>query len=339
MKDYILNFAKELLAIDSPSGFTKEALNFVEKEAKNLGYTTTYTNKGNGIIDIKGKDESKTIGVAAHIDTLGAMVKTITGKGTLKVTPIGGPNWTFLNGEYCTVYTREGKKYRGTILSTTPSTHVDGAKSTDKITVDSVEVRLDEVVKTKADTQKLGIENGCFVCFDTRTEISDSGYIKSRFLDDKISVAILFGLLKKIKENKLTPKCNIKILFSTYEEVGHGTSYIPSDITEMIAVDMGCIGNGLECTEHDVSICAKDSSGPYDYEITTTLSNLAKKNKINHAVDIYPYYGSDVSAALRGGNDIKGGLIGPGVYASHGVERTHADGLIATLDLLVAYLF
>ncbi|MDU3351009.1 MAG: aminopeptidase, partial [Clostridium sp.] len=137
---------------------------------------------------------------------------------------------------------------------------------------------------------------------------------------------------------KITPKYTTKLFISIYEEVGHGASYIPNDITEMIAVDMGCIGDDLSCTEYDVSICAKDSGGPYDYNMVTSLIELAKENDIKYAVDIYPMYGSDVGAALRGGNDIRGALIGPGVHASHGMERTHYEGLENTIKLLVAYL-
>ena len=38
---------------------------------------------------------------------------------------------------------------------------------------------------------------------------------------------------------------------------------------ELISVDMGCVGDGLACTEREVSICAKDSGGPYNYAVTT----------------------------------------------------------------------
>jgi putative aminopeptidase FrvX len=198
-------------------------------------------------------------------------------------------------------------------------------------------IRVDEVVKSKEDTQNLGIEVGNFIFIDTKTVITESGFVKSRFLDDKINVASIFGMIKYLKENKITPKYTLKFIISTYEEVGHGASYIP-EMDEMIAVDMGCIGDDLTCTEYDVSICAKDSSGPYDYNLTNRLVEIAKKEKLNHAVDIYPYYGSDVSASLRGGNDIRGALCGPGVHASHGMERTHIDGIEATIKLLINYV-
>jgi putative aminopeptidase FrvX len=198
-------------------------------------------------------------------------------------------------------------------------------------------IRIDEVVKSKDDVKKLGIAPGDFVFFDPKTTVTESGFIKSRFLDDKISVAILYGLLKYIKDNKIIPKYNLTFIISTFEEVGHGASYIP-DVDELIAVDMGCIGDDLSCTEQDVSICCKDSSGPYDYNIINKLVSTAKANDISYATDIYPFYGSDVSAAQRGGKDFKGALIGPGVHASHGMERTHKDALLNTLKLLVNYI-
>ena len=201
-----------------------------------------------------------------------------------------------------------------------------------------MEVRIDEVVYSKADVEKLGICNGDFIAIDTKTTITESNFIKSRFLDDKISVCALMGVLKYLSDNQIKPERNLKIVFSTYEEVGHGSSSIPQEIEEFLAVDMGCIGQDLACKEQDVSICAKDSSGPYDYEMITRLVNLAKENKLKYVVDIYPQYSSDVSAALRGGNDIKGALIGPGVHASHGMERTHYDGVENTMALILAYI-
>lgn len=335
-KEFILNFAKEILAIDSPSGFTNKIINHLESYCQDKGLTYEKNKKGNLIITIKGKS-TYTTGLSAHVDTLGAMVRSVKGDGTLAFTPIGGPILPTYDGEYCRVYTRDGKFYSGTFLSDAPAIHVfENARSLPRDDK-NMHIRLDEMVKSKDDVLKLGIDAGCFIAVDPKTTITDNGFIKSRFLDDKISVAILFGLIDHLTTNKITPRNTLKLIVSTYEEVGHGASSIP-DIDELIAVDMGCIGLDLNCTEYDVSICAKDSSGPYDYDLTNTLINLAKENNLQYAVDIYPFYGSDVSAALRAGNNIKGGLIGPGVSASHGMERTHYQGVENTLKLLIAYL-
>ena len=310
----------------------------MDEEAKKLGYTTGRNQKGNLLIYVDGKDSERTLGLSAHLDTLGLMVRSIKDNGKLAITKVGGPCLPTLDGEYCKIYTRDGKVYTGTILSCSPSVHVYPDASTLERKEDTMEVRIDEVVHSKADVEKLGICNGDFICIDTKTQITESGFIKSRFLDDKISATALMGVLKYLKDNNITPQRDLVIMFSTYEEVGHGASCLPEEVEELLAVDMGCIGTDLACTEQDVSICAKDSSGPYDYEMITRLVELSKENKLNYAVDIYPQYGSDVSAALRGGNDIKGALIGPGVHASHGMERTHYDGVENTMKLVVSYI-
>ncbi len=332
----ILSFAKQLLAIPSPSGYSEQVIPFINNEVKKLGFPIEFSKKGNAIISIQGKT-NKVLGLSGHVDTLGAMVKSISSDGTLRFTTVGGPIWPTMDGEYCTIHTRDSKDYTGTFLSTSPSVHVYKDASSKERTPSDMMIRIDEVVHTKEDVLKLGIRAGDFVFFDPKTVITKSGYIKSRFLDDKISVAILFGLMKQIKEENIIPESSLKIIISTYEEVGHGAASVP-ELDEFIAVDMGCIGDDLSCTEEMVSICAKDSSGPYDYQIITNLVDLAKKGNLDYATDIYPFYGSDVSAAYRGGNDFKGGLIGPGVHASHGMERTHASAVENTLKLLLAYI-
>ncbi|WP_143315225.1 M42 family metallopeptidase [Clostridium sp. HBUAS56017] len=337
-REYVLNTAKEILEFDSPTGFCFDIMNLIKKKAENFGYAFETTRKGCGIITVPGKSQEEVIGLSAHVDTLGAMVRSITSEGKLKFTLLGGPIVPTLDAEYCKIRTREGKIYTGTFLSTSPSAHVYDDSASKNRDLDNMEVRIDEVVKSKKDVEALGICPGDFIFIDPKTTITESGFLKSRFIDDKGSVACLLGLLELFNREKITPKYTLKIFISVYEEVGHGASYIPEEITEMIAVDMGCIGSDLSCTEYDVSICAKDSNGPYDYNMVTELVNLAKANELNYAVDIYPRYGSDVGAALKGGNNIRGALIGPGVHASHGMERTHYSGMENTIKLLYLYI-
>ena len=337
-KNLVLNMAKKILEFDSPTGFCFEIINKIEEIINGYGYKFERTNKGCGVITIEGESDEQTIGLCAHVDTLGAMVRSITPSGTLKFTILGGPILPTLDSEYCKIRTRDGRIYTGTFLSTSPAVHVFEDSRSKPRDEKNMEVRIDEVVKSKEDVLELGIAPGDFIFIDPKTSITESGFIKSRFIDDKGSVAALIGLLEMMNRENIKPKYTTKILISIYEEVGHGLAYIPSDITELIAVDMGCIGDDLSCSEYQVSICAKDSSGPYDYGMTTKLVNLAKDNNIDYAVDIYPMYGSDVSAALRAGNDIRGALIGPGVHASHGMERTHYKALENTIKLLCLYL-
>ncbi len=267
------------------------------------------------------------------------MVAEIKGNGRLRLTALGGMRAENGETENVRVYTRDGNVIDGTLQLCNASIHVNGNYGSASRTFDTTEVVLDEDVKSSADTRALGIEVGDIVAFDPRTKVTASGYIKSRFLDDKLSVGILLGFAKYLRDEKITPARRVYVHITVYEEVGHGGSCaVPEGVTESISVDMGCVGDGLSCTEKDVSICAKDSGGPYTYSVVGGLIDAAKKEGASYAVDVYPYYGSDVEATLRAGYDIRHGLIGAGVYASHGYERSHIDGVHNTLKVLKGYL-
>lgn len=335
--EYIVKTIETLVNIPSPSGFTKEVMAFVKSEAEGYGYSCEASHKGGLIISVEGKSE-ETLGLSAHVDTLGAMVRSVAAEGFLKFSLVGGFTMQSIEGSYCKIHTRDGRVYTGTILAKSPSVHsYDDAKTLDR-NERNMEIRIDEIVKSKEDVLALGINSGDYVSFAANYEYTEKGFIKSRHLDDKASVAVLLGLLKDMSEEKRIPAKNLKLVISNYEEVGFGASWLPEEITEFIAVDMGVIGDDLNGTEFAVSICAKDSAGPYDYDMTNKLITLAKENKIEFVIDIFPHYGSDVSAALRGGNNIRGALIGQGIHASHGMERTHKSALENTLKLLKAYV-
>ena len=337
--DFAWEQAAELLAIDSPTGYTNAAAAWVRNAFEALGFKAFITTKGGVIADLGGKNENDGLLLAAHADTLGAMVHTIKGNGRLKLTSLGGMNPNNAETENVRVYTRDGKIYEGTCQLANASVHVNGSYNSTQRSWDTVEIVLDENVSSAADTRKLGIEVGDIVCFDPRTKRTASGYLKSRFLDDKLSVGILLGFAKYLSDNKITPERRTWCHVTVYEEVGHGGSgSAPAGITEAIAVDMGCVGDGLQCTEKQVSICAKDSGGPYSYDVVGKLIAAAKATEADYAVDIYPFYSSDVGATLRSGADIRHGLIGSGVYASHGYERSHIDGVYNTLKVLAGYL-
>lgn len=337
-KRYVLTVVRNLLNVHSPTGFTDRAMETAAHYAAQLGFVMERDNKGTGYIRVKGSGGGGSVGVCAHMDTLGLMVRSVTDKGTLALTHIGGIVWPTLDGEYCTVFTRDGRQYTGTILSDVPSGHVFDDAQSKKRDANSMFVRLDEVVKSKACVEKLGIRAGDFICIDTKTVVTDSGFIKSRFLDDKLCVGAIFGLLKYWKDTGLRPVNDVVFVITIYEEVGHGMSVMLEGVTELIGLDMGCVGADLTGTEYDVCICAKDAGGPYDYNLTTKLINLAKDNKLSHAVDVYRNYASDVTCALRSGMPIRGVVMGPGVHASHGMERSHYDGVHNTMKLLALYL-
>ena len=337
--DYAWEQTAALLAIDSPSGFTAKAAQWVRDEFAALGFDAKITTKGGVLIDLGGEDINDGLFLEAHADTLGCMVAEIKGNGRLRVTNLGGMNANNAEAENVRVYTRAGRVIEGTCQLCNASIHVNLEYSNISRKWDAMEIVLDEDVNSAADTRALGIEVGDIVCFDPRTKRTESGYLKSRFLDDKLSVGILFGFAKYLKDHAITPARKVYAHVTVYEEVGHGGSAsVPAGVTEGISVDMGCVGSGLLCTEKQVSICAKDSGGPYSYEVVGKLIEAAKKTGADYAVDIYPGYGSDVEATLRAGFDIRHGLIGAGVYASHGYERSHIDGVYNTLKVLCGYL-
>ena len=328
----------KLLSIDSPSGYTDKAAEWVLDEFLSLGFDAKLTRKGGVLVDLGGEDMEDGLFLEAHCDTLGAMITDIKGNGRPKVTNLGGMRAENAEAENVRVYTRDGRVYEGTLQLANASVHVNSAYGDTKRTFANMEVVLDEDVKNAGETRALGIEVGDIVCFDPRSVVTEKGYIKSRFLDDKLSVGILMGYAKYLKDNNITPKRRVYVHVTVYEEVGHGGSAsVPQGVTEAISVDMGCVGDGLSCTEKTVSICAKDSGGPYSYNVVTKLINAAKKEGAQYAVDIYPHYGSDVEATLRAGYDIRHGLIGAGVYASHGYERSHIEGVLNTLKVIKGY--
>ncbi len=329
----------QLLAIDSPSGFTDKAAQWVKNEFSELGFPAVITAKGGVLIDLFGDDDSDALLLEAHTDTLGGMVSQIKGNGRLKISALGGMNANNGETENVRIYTRSGKVYEGTLQLCNASVHVNGDYSSTGRNFGSTEIVIDENVSSAKEVRELGIEVGDIVCFEPRTKVTESGYIKSRFLDDKLSVGILLGFAKYLKDNNISLARRVYVHITVYEEVGHGGSAsVPAGVTEAISVDMGCVGDGLECTERTVSICAKDSGGPYSYSVVGKLIDAAKREGAEYAVDVYPYYGSDVEATLRAGYDIRHGLIGSGVYASHGYERSHIDGVLNTLKVLKGYL-
>ena len=337
--DYAWEQAAALLAIDSPSGYTGKAAAWVKTAFEALGFEAAITVKGGVLVDLGGENAADGLLLEAHADTLGAMVAEVKGNGRLRVTPLGGMNANNAEAENVRIYTRSGAVIEGTCQLCNASLHVNGGYNDTKRGWDAMEIVPDEDVNSAADARGLGIEVGDIVCFDPRTVRTASGYLKSRFLDDKLSVGILLGFAKYLADNKIVPGRKTYAHITVYEEVGHGGSAsVPAGITEAISVDMGCVGAGLQCTERQVSICAKDSGGPYSYEVVGKLIEAAKKTGADYAVDVYPYYGSDVEATLRSGVDIRHGLIGAGVYASHGYERSHIDGVYNSIKVLCGYL-
>ena len=338
--DFAMEQAVDLLIVDSPTGYTKNAAEHVMAAYRRMGYTPEMTVKG-GVLVCLNPDapEENSIMLDAHLDTLGGMVREISSTGRLHLTNLGGMNPNNGEAENVRIVTRSGKTYTGTFQLKNASIHVNTKYNDTRRSYDDMEVVIDEEVYTKADVEALGIMVGDIVCFDPRTVVTPSGFIKSRFLDDKLSVAILLAQAKLAAAGDGNLSRRVWHHITVFEEVGHGASAsVPAGVTEALSVDMGCVGAGLGCNEFKVSICAKDSQGPYHYEVVSGLIDAARRAGADFAVDVYPSYGSDVETTLRSGHDIRHGLIGPGVYASHGYERSHRRGVENPLKLRDAYL-
>ena len=334
MKSKIVDTLQDILKINSPTGYTGDVISHIEKIFGKSDLHIRKSNKGGLLVSFS---EDPELVLTAHIDTLGAMIKELKGDGTIEITQLGSYPLNSFEGEYVTVRNSSGKLFRGTFLLNNPSDHVNKKVRSENREFGSMSVRIDEKADSSKQLEKLGLAVGDFIFYDTRFEATSSGFIKSRFLDDKACAAIMIELIKHFENNKSAKKTGF--FFSNYEEVGHGgCAGIPSSAKELLVLDMAVVGDGCTGREDAVSICVKDSSGPYDFFVTGKLKQLAKSKKIDFETDIYPYYGSDGSAAWSAGYDVRVGLIGPGVSASHGVERTHLKGLEATFDLAKAYI-
>ena len=334
MKDYALEYIQKLLSIPSPTGFTRAATDYLLETLTALGFSPKRALKGGVSCELGG--EGNGLMLSALVDTLGAMVRSVKGNGRIRYTHVGGWQDATVETENCLVHTRDGRTYSATVQSTKASQHVYPGMGAEARGEETLEIVLDEPVKTAQDVENLGIETGCYISWDPRTVLTESGYLKSRHLDDKASAGVLLALARMVAEKKITLKRRVCILFTVFEEVGHGCSMnLPEGIEDMLVVDMGCVGDDLKCDETMVSICVKDSAGPYHYEFTSELIAAAKANGIDYAADVYPSYSSDSATALKAGNDVRFALIGPGVFASHGYERTHVKGIDNTCKLLL----
>lgn len=337
--EYCISRTTALLAIDSPTGYTDAAADDVLRELTALGYAPQRTVKGGVLCCLGGADDRDAVLLEAHVDTLGGMVCQILPEGGLRISPLGGLNPNNAEGENVRVVTKDRGVLEGTFQLENASIHVNGKYNETARAFDKMEVVLDADARDKEAVEKLGVAPGDIVCFEPRTRITPTGFIKSRFLDDKLSVGILLGYARYLREQQITPARTVWVHVTVYEEVGHGgCAPVPDGVTEGISVDMGCVGRELTCREQQVSICAKDSHGPYAYAVVQGLIAAARRAGVDYAVDVYPHYGSDVEETLSAGADIRHGLIGAGVYASHGYERAHREGVKNTFKLLCAYL-
>ena len=335
---YCVETFKRLLEVDSTTGQYEKIQKLICQILDEEGFSYTTLRKGGVIAEFGGKKES--IAVTAHLDDIGLMVRHINNDGTLNVCPVGGLYPFYCVTENVNVHTRDGKVYTGSICRIPNSIHVTeeelrGAMPDFRTNVCVV---LDNDVKNPKDVRKLGIETGDYIGLDPRFRMNN-GYIKSRFVDDKACVAVLLTAMRAIKKSKVQPKRKIYAYFAVYEEIGHGTTWLPEDVKDILAIDIAPLGPDQNSDEKKVSIFAKDSRFPYHDGMTNELRKVAIKEKIDYVMDIFtPHYGTDGDGSILAGYDIRHAAIGPGTANSHGYERTHIDGLNNTYKLLMAYL-
>lgn len=337
-EQYLLNCFETIVSTPSPVGYYAKLNPVLEGIAADLDLRITYDRRGTPYITLEGQDNSKTVMVGAHADTVGMVVRKVDANGMLRVRQLGGVNFSSMEGETVTVHTRDGREYTGLFACQSHSVHVfENAKTLER-NEDTMVVILDEQVKTKEDVYALGIRNGDFISADPRCQVTPNGFLKSRFIDDKGAIACCFEALRYLKENGLAPKYRTMFAFPYTEEIGFGGTCVPAEVSEYVAVDIGLIGPDLDGNEFAVSICAKDAAAPYDYDLTTRLVAYAEKAQCDYAVDVFYRYGTDGNAAVRAGNELRAAAFGMAVYCSHGVERTHITGLANTVNLLLAYI-
>lgn len=336
-RQFLMNCFQDIVSVPSPVGYYVQMNPVLEKYAAMFGQAVTYDNRSTAYITLDGQDNSKTVLIGAHVDTLGLIVRRIDADGMIRVRNLGGINFTSLEGETVTIHTRNGKSYTGLAACQSHSVHVfDDARTLER-NENTMMVLLDEDVHSKEDVTALGIRHGDFISIDPRCQITENGYIKSRFIDDKMAAACSFTMLKYLTEHHLKPKYRTILAFPYNEEIGLGGTYVPEEVSEYVAVDIGLIGPDYDGSERKVSICAKDNAAPYDYELTNRLIGYAEKAECDYCVDIFYRYGTDGNAAMRGGNNLRAAAFGMAVYCSHGMERTHMDGVEHTVNLMLAY--
>ena len=337
--NYLQRVLLEMLAIPSPTGFTDTIVRYVAERLQELGVPFELTRRGTIRATLKGRRDSPDRAVAAHLDTIGAIVREIQPSGRLGLAPVGCWSSRFAEGSRVSVFTDTGV-IRGSVLPLLASGHAfNTAVDEAPVSWDHVELRLDAYTYSRAETCALGVNIGDFVAFDPMPEFTESGYISARHLDDKAGVAALLAALKAIVDSGQEPPIDCHPLFTITEETGSGAAgALPWDVSEFVGIDIAPAAKGQESSEHAVTVAMQDSGGPYDFHLSRHLLRLAREQDIPVRRDLFRYYHSDAQSAIEAGHDIRTALLAFGCDATHGNERTHIDSLSALSRLLCSYL-
>ena len=333
-----------MLRTPSPTGRTDQLMQIVGELLADIGLDFALTRRGSILAELPGGegavDADRTIVV--HGDTIGCMVRRLKENGRLALVPVGTHSARFVEGARVTIFVDDFEQgtYTGTVLPLLASGHRFGDEvDTQGVGWDHVEVRVDENVHDAAGLAALGIQVGDFVALDSYPEITASGYIKARHLDDKAGIAAALGAFKALRDGDVTIPVNAHLLVTIAEEVGLGATHgVDEHVAELVSIDVGVVAPDQASTEHTVNIPMQDSSGPFDYHLCRRLAALAEEHGIEHRRDVYGFYRSDTVSAIQAGAQTRAALLGIGLDASHGHERTHLEGLRRTAELVAVYL-
>lgn len=329
----------ELLAIPSPTGYTDAVVHYTGERLEALGIPFEVTRRGAIRADLKGDTTSPDRAIVAHLDTIGAMVMGLKDNGRLEVMPVGTWSSRLAEGARVSIFSDDGVR-RGTILPLKASGHTYNEEiDTQPVSWNQLEIRVDEHVIDRGGLEALGFNVGDFVAVDPQPEITDSGFINSRHLDDKAGVAVVLAMAKALRDQRVELPIDCHLLFTISEEVGSGASHVlHRDVAEMVTIDTAPNAPGQNTSEFGVTIAIQDSDGPFDYHLNHKLLELCVANGIPHRRDVFRYYHSDSASAIDAGNDIRTALLCFGTDATHGWERTHKESLIALARLLGCYV-
>jgi len=340
--DWMKEVLLELLRIPSPAGRTDVVMQRVGERLEEIGLPFELTRRGAMIASLPGNGDGElNRAVVVHTDTIGCMVRELKPNGRLSIVPIGSHSARFSEGTRVMIFSDDIEhSYTGTVLPTKASGHAYGdAIDTHPIGWDHVEVRLDEKAHDAQDLADLGLAVGDFVAQVAYPIITRAGFVNSRHLDDKAGVAAVLTAFKALVDSGTQLEVGVRLLITISEEVGHGASSgISHDIAELLSIDAAVVAEGQTTTETGVTVAMQDMHGPFDYHLTRRLCALAEANGIEVNRDVFRYYRSDVAAALEAGAETRAALLGFGVDATHGHERTHLDSMVATARLLALYL-
>jgi peptidase M42 family hydrolase len=340
--EFLQQVLLELLEIPSPSGRTDHVTQYVGERLDALGMPFTITRRGAINARLVGdRDGSADRALVVHTDTIGCMVRQLKENGRLEVKPIGTHSARFSEGAQVRIFTDDlDRTFSGQMLPLKASGHrYNDAVDLQGVGWEQVEVRVDEPVGSVADLRALGIDVGDFVALLTSAQITPSGYLKSRHLDDKAGVAAVLTAFKAVIDAGIRPPVTAHLLVTAQEEVGHGASHgIDPDVAEIVSVDAAVCAPGQQSREDAVTVAMGDQTGPFDYHLTRKLAGLAAEHELDAVRDVFEFYRSDGAAALEAGAHARVALLGFGVDATHGHERTHLRGLEELAQLVALYL-